>query len=353
MNKNKSYSKTYYENYTFGSKTINYKKSNELTLFFQNTARLIVNKYHPKTVLDVGCAMGGLVEQLRILGVEAYGIDVSEYAIKHVITGVKSFCTTASIIDPLPENFPKRYDMITCLGVLEELSEEDAKAALKNMCDYSDKLVFCTDCLPADHDTTPADCGSTDRLINQFIKNGFYHYFNNDNSIGHFSADLFVFETPADDGDKIVTKNLICYSSDNQERDFTEDSEQVIKDESAEIEELKEQLSYITSLYFDVTNAWFWRITQPLRTVSTALKALLNKNKLTRIIFKSLKVFLREGIRGLARRIKARKNAHRNVDYSKISKKRRNRENNYTFSKDIKFSILVPLYNTPINFLNE
>lgn len=350
---NKSYTKAYYENYAFGSKTINYKKSKEITLFFQNAARLIVNKYHPKTVLDVGCAMGGLVEQLRILGVEAYGIDVSQYALKHVIPGVKSFCENASILDSLPENFPKSYDMITCLDVLEELSEKDAKTALKKMCKYSDRLMLCTD-YSVDAISASADApGSTDRLISQFFKNGFYHYIDNENTVGLFSADLFVFETLFDDCDEIVNKNLVCYSCGDQKRDFEQQDEVDTEEENEEIEELKEQLEYITSLYFDVTNAWFWKITGPFRSFSTKMKILLNKNKFTRIIFKSLKVFLREGIRGIKRRIRARKNSWLNIDYSKISKTQRNFESSYSFPKNIKFSILVPLYNTPITFLSE
>jgi len=35
-----------------------------------------------KTVLDVGCAYGYLVRRLRELGIHAYGIDISDYAMK-------------------------------------------------------------------------------------------------------------------------------------------------------------------------------------------------------------------------------------------------------------------------------
>ena len=46
-------------------------------------AEFIIEKFHPKTVLDVGCAYGELVKGLNDMGVDAYGIDGSDYAISN------------------------------------------------------------------------------------------------------------------------------------------------------------------------------------------------------------------------------------------------------------------------------
>jgi 2-polyprenyl-3-methyl-5-hydroxy-6-metoxy-1,4-benzoquinol methylase len=51
---------------------------------FERMAGHIVQDFHPGTVLDAGCAWGYLVAALRDKGVEAYGIDISEYAIGKV-----------------------------------------------------------------------------------------------------------------------------------------------------------------------------------------------------------------------------------------------------------------------------
>jgi len=50
----------------------------------------IIEKFHPKSVLDVGCAYGELVKGLNDMGVDAYGIDGSEYAINNSDPSIRS-----------------------------------------------------------------------------------------------------------------------------------------------------------------------------------------------------------------------------------------------------------------------
>ena len=92
----------------------------------------------PRTVLDVGCAMGFLVEALRDRGVEAYGIDLSAYAIEHVHDSVKSFCWVRSLLDPIVE----RYDLIVCHEVLEHLPPQEAEMAVARLCSATDDVLF-------------------------------------------------------------------------------------------------------------------------------------------------------------------------------------------------------------------
>ena len=60
----------------------NYTDSKFWTPFFEMIAERIVDIFNPKKVLDAGCACGYLVAALRDKGVEAYGIDISDYAIE-------------------------------------------------------------------------------------------------------------------------------------------------------------------------------------------------------------------------------------------------------------------------------
>lgn len=117
-------------------------ETNPFRASFDTIAANIVEEFSPKTVLDAGCATGYLVEALRKRGVEAYGIDISSYAINHVSQDIKDYCAVCDITGPLPENFPQKYDLIVTIEVLEHLYEEQGKKAIFNLCNYSDKIIF-------------------------------------------------------------------------------------------------------------------------------------------------------------------------------------------------------------------
>ena len=83
------YDAEYYQHCLTGSREVSYQESEELRSFVKSIASHIKENYHPQTVLDAGCAMGLLVAALRDLGVEAYGVDLSEYAISKVREDVR------------------------------------------------------------------------------------------------------------------------------------------------------------------------------------------------------------------------------------------------------------------------
>jgi cyclopropane fatty-acyl-phospholipid synthase-like methyltransferase len=115
-----------------------YERSEHWTRFFGNVADHIGGDIGPGTVLDAGCAMGFLVEALRDRGVDATGIDISEYAISQVRADVKPYCRQGSVIDPLPG----RYDLIVSIEVLEHLDTEDAIRAVSNLCSATSDFIF-------------------------------------------------------------------------------------------------------------------------------------------------------------------------------------------------------------------
>jgi len=106
--------------------------------FFADVADQTIERLHPASVLDAGCAWGFLVEALRKRGVAAWGVDVSEYAISNVDESVKEYCWQGSLTEPLPQ----RYDLVTCIEVLEHMAPRDSDVAIANLCAASDRILL-------------------------------------------------------------------------------------------------------------------------------------------------------------------------------------------------------------------
>ncbi|MCJ8142803.1 glycosyltransferase [Ancylobacter sp. A5.8] len=106
--------------------------------FFGEVARQIDEILAPKTVFDAGCAIGFLVECLRGRGIEAYGRDFSSYAISQVPAGLQAFCECDTLVNPIEGT----YDLVTCIEVLEHMSEEDGRRAIANLCAAGSRILF-------------------------------------------------------------------------------------------------------------------------------------------------------------------------------------------------------------------
>ena len=117
---------------------IPYERNEHRLNFFGAIAERIVNDFSPNTVLDAGCAKGFLVECLRNKGVDAFGIDISEYAINNVHELIKDYCKVASIADPLDS----LYDVIISIEVVEHMEKSESEAAITNLCSHTDKISF-------------------------------------------------------------------------------------------------------------------------------------------------------------------------------------------------------------------
>jgi trans-aconitate methyltransferase len=136
---------------------------------FNRIADRIVSDLNPQTVLDAGCAWGLLVECLRARGVEAYGIDISEYAINNVDESVRPFCWVGSIAEP----FPQSYDLIVSVEVLEHMPKNLAELAIENLSKHSDQLLISTS--PHDfQEATHINVQQPDYWSRQFARCGFY-----------------------------------------------------------------------------------------------------------------------------------------------------------------------------------
>lgn len=82
-------------------------------------------------ILDYGCAVGFLVDALAGLGVEAYGFDVSEWAVGY---GRQTLCVPNLTTDWCC--VPKEVGTIICLDVLEHMRIESIENMLGSISSY-------------------------------------------------------------------------------------------------------------------------------------------------------------------------------------------------------------------------
>lgn len=82
-----------------------------------------------QTVLDYGCAKGFLVKAMRILGVNAFGVDLSEYAIDQAPSEVRKYCSLVKHSDD-PAAFKRDYDWMLSKDVFEHIAEPDLRKLL-------------------------------------------------------------------------------------------------------------------------------------------------------------------------------------------------------------------------------
>lgn len=131
-------SRLFDENYFATSCGEPYERSDVWLNLFSSFAERIQRDINPKSVLDAGCAMGFLVEKLRERGIEAWGVDISEYAIGEVAPSIAEYCWVGSVTDP----FPRNYDLIVSIEVLEHIPQGEAESAVANLCKFSDDVLF-------------------------------------------------------------------------------------------------------------------------------------------------------------------------------------------------------------------
>ena len=158
------YNERYYQNYNGD----NYGRNEKWFSFFGNIADNIVEKIQPKTVLDIGCAYGLLVESLRDRGCEAFGIDVSDYALSRARNDIVKYLSVDTILRPMS----RKFDLIVTIEVIEHIKEEDCETAIQNMCAAADSVLLAT--TPDDFDDpTHFNVQPPVYWVKQFAKFGF------------------------------------------------------------------------------------------------------------------------------------------------------------------------------------
>lgn len=96
----------------------------------------------PASILDVGAAYGYLVEWFATDGVDAFGIEPSEFARSQAPDTVKERLI-AGALPELPATPRLRYDVVTCTEVMEHVPQELVVASLRALGEKTERLLIC------------------------------------------------------------------------------------------------------------------------------------------------------------------------------------------------------------------
>lgn len=93
------------------------------------------------TVLDYGCAKGYFVKALRTFDINAFGVDISEYAIKACPKEVADYC---QVIQGPPDiaHIGRNFDWVVSKDVFEHISEDVLRKLLTTLAIYSENMFL-------------------------------------------------------------------------------------------------------------------------------------------------------------------------------------------------------------------
>jgi 2-polyprenyl-3-methyl-5-hydroxy-6-metoxy-1,4-benzoquinol methylase len=111
----------------------NYHWRPEYVMGFANE---IKNRYYLSplsTFLDYGCAKGYLVKGLRLLGVDCYGYDISEYAINNADESVKKYLTNSLEGTELNKFNAREFTVTIAKDTLEHVPKDELQKVLQDI----------------------------------------------------------------------------------------------------------------------------------------------------------------------------------------------------------------------------
>lgn len=109
-----------------------YERYDRATSNADVAAYLVWRFFDVRRTLDVGCAIGYVVEALRELGIDADGTDVSQYAVDHATAGAAGHVFWGDLLHKLPVK-DGGYELVTALETLEHVPPDAVPTALREL----------------------------------------------------------------------------------------------------------------------------------------------------------------------------------------------------------------------------
>lgn len=244
MDYENDYGSDYYESHLGLN---DYFHNESIIEFNRVVAENLVRELHPVAVLDVGCACGHLMSALRDNGVEAYGIDSSSCALGNVREDHRKFVCRAALPDiVLPDSFPKRYDLVTCIEVIEHMRDVHNRKSVMALTGLSDTVLFSS--VPDDFDEpTHINVHPISFWCAEFAKAGFYPDMTVDLSFGAPQFVLFRKRPDCPDLEELFRSMDVLYRVDKAGRALAAERLALYRDAAARADELGRELNAIRS----------------------------------------------------------------------------------------------------------
>jgi len=107
-----------------------------------NMAKAVREIFNAKTVLDIGCAKGIFVNEIRKIGIPAFGADFSDYAVINTKEDSRPYLVAGDITAiPFKNN---RADLVTCFETLEHLNRKNVRIAIDRLTELTDDKLWIT-----------------------------------------------------------------------------------------------------------------------------------------------------------------------------------------------------------------
>jgi len=133
---NDIYNSDYYEKGVESGKSLysNFRWMPELTIPMCAEIIFNLNITEKQIILDFGCAKGYVVKAFRLLHRQAYGVDISKYAIQCAPRDIEKYVQLVNEKDKIPLiHNRKKYDWVISKDVLEHISYDCIDFVLNNI----------------------------------------------------------------------------------------------------------------------------------------------------------------------------------------------------------------------------